>query len=388
LIRALPKTLRRNYVPAPDFARAFSQAFPEADADALEGALARFLTRSTGAPVSALDFREAVLDPHLSINLRLADRNGQVLAQSRNLAELQQRYSALAERAFSEQAGQAFDDGVLLVFPDNEIPDSVITTAGLSAYPALVREPDGVHLRAVAARPEAERLHSEAVRHLLLESLRDKRKSAAKQLPVDPRLGLLYATLESAERLRADCVQAACNALMQADYAGIRSRSEFDGTSRKLAAELFGQSMTVLTLLQDCMASTARIRAQLKPELMGWASGNLADIQAHLDRLVFPGFLAAHPAAFLKQLPRYLKALQLRLERALLDPVKDQARLLEAKPFNDAVVRRLEQSVVSAESQRFRQDVEELNVQIFAQELALKGAVSRKHLMRQLTVLT
>jgi ATP-dependent helicase HrpA len=388
LIRALPKTLRRNYVPAPDFARAFSQAFPEADADALEGALARFLTRSTGAPVSALDFREAVLDPHLSINLRLADRNGQVLAQSRNLAELQQRYSALAERAFSEQAGQAFDDGVLLVFPDNEIPDSVITTAGLSAYPALVREPDGVHLRAVAARPEAERLHSEAVRYLLLESLRDKRKSAAKQLPVDPRLGLLYATLESAERLRADCVQAACNALMQADYAGIRSRSEFDGTSRKLAAEVFGQSMTVLTLLQDCMASTARIRAQLKPELMGWASGNLADIKAHLDRLVFPGFLAAHPAALLKQLPRYLKALQLRLERALLDPVKDQARLLEAKPFNDAVVRRLEQSVVSAESQRFRQDVEELNVQIFAQELALKGAVSRKHLMRQLTVLT
>lgn len=388
LIRALPKTLRRNYVPAPDFARAFSLAFPEADADALEGALARFLTRSTGAPVSALDFREAVLDPHLSINLRLADRNGQVLAQSRNLAELQQRYSALAERAFSEQAGQTFDDGVLLVFPDNEIPDSVITTAGLSAYPALVREPDGVHLRAVAARPEAERLHSEAVRYLLLESLRDKRKSAAKQLPVDPRLGLLYATLESAERLRADCVQAACNALMQADYAGIRSRSEFDGTSRKLAAEVFGQSMTVLALLQDCMASTARIRAQLKPELMGWASGNLADIQAHLDRLVFPGFLAAHPAAFLKQLPRYLKALQLRLERALLDPVKDQARLLEAKPFNDAVVRRLEQSVVSAESQRFRQDVEELNVQIFAQELALKGAVSRKHLMRQLTVLT
>jgi len=120
---------------------------------------------------------------------------------------------------------------------------------------------------------------------------------------------------------------------------------------------------------------------------MGWASGNLADIKAHLDRLVFPGFLAAHPATFLKQLPRYLKALQLRQERALLDPVKDQVRLLEAKPFNDAVVRLLEQSVDTAESYRFRQDVEELNVQIFAQELALKGAVSRKHLSRQMSLL-
>jgi ATP-dependent helicase HrpA len=117
---------------------------------------------------------------------------------------------------------------------------------------------------------------------------------------------------------------------------------------------------------------------------MGWASGNVADIKAHLDRLVFPGFLAAHPAAFLKQLPRYLKALQLRLERALLDPVKDQTRLLEAKSFNDAVIRILQQPTDSPEWHRFRQDVEELNVQIFAQELAIKGAVSRKGLVRQM----
>ena len=387
LIRALPKTLRRNYVPAPDFARAFRQAFPEADADALEGALARFLTRSTGAPVSALDFREAVLDPHLQINLRLADRNGQILAQSRNLAELQQRYSALAERAFSEQAGQGFGEAALAGFPESPIATELATAEGLTAYPALVLEDGAVHLRAVASRPEAQRLHSAAVRHFLMENLRDKRKSAAKQLPVEPRLGLLYATLESAERLRTDCVQAACNALMQEDYADIRSRAEFEAAAKTLSAALFGESMTVLALLQDCMASTARIRAQLRPELMGWASGNLADIKAHLDRLVFPGFLAAHPAAFLKQLPRYLKALQLRQERALLDPVKDQARLLEAKPFNDAVVRMLEQSVDTAESRRFRQDVEELNVQIFAQELALKGAVSRKHLSRQMSLL-
>ena len=387
LIRALPKTLRRNYVPAPDFAWAFRQAFSEADADALEGSLARFLTRSTGAPVSALDFREAVLEPHLQINLRLADRNGQILAQSRNLVELQQQYSALAERAFSEQVGQGFGEAALAGFPESPIATELTTAEGLTAYPALVLEDGVVHLRAVISRPEAQRLHSAAVRHFLIENLRDKRKSAAKQLPVEPRLGLLYATLESAERLRADCVQAACNALMQEDYAHIRSRAEFEAAAKTLSAALFGESMTVLALLQDCMATTARIRAQLKPELMGWASGNLADIKAHLDRLVFPGFLAAHPATFLKQLPRYLKALQLRQERALLDPVKDQVRLLETKPFNDAVVRLLEQSVDTAESYRFRQDVEELNVQIFAQELALKGAVSRKHLSRQMSLL-
>ncbi|WP_395769451.1 ATP-dependent RNA helicase HrpA [Arenimonas sp.] len=388
LIRGLPKALRRNYVPAPDFARAFFQAYPAGDADALEGALARFLTRTTGAPLTALDFKEVVLEAYLRINLRLADRQGQILAQSRDLDALKNRFSALAEQAFSAQAGQDFGDEALAAFPDRTIPSELATAEGLTAFPALVLEDGAVFLRAVAVRSEAERLHSEAVRHLLLESLRDQRKSAAKQLPVDPRLGLLYATLESAERMRADCVQAACNALLQDDYAGIRSRADFDAVAKKLGAELFGQSMTVLTLLQDCMATTARIRAQLKPELMGWASGNLADIKAHLDRLVFPGFLAAHPAALLKQLPRYLKALHLRVERALLDPVKDQSRLLDAKPFNEAVVRMTRSAMDTPEAQRFRQDVEELNVQIFAQELALKGAVSRKHLVRQMSAIT
>src|SRR5690606_33857996 len=59
LIRTLPKAMRRNYVPAPDFGRAFAEAFPQPTADAITGELARFLTRTTGAPVSALDFDEA-----------------------------------------------------------------------------------------------------------------------------------------------------------------------------------------------------------------------------------------------------------------------------------------------------------------------------------------
>jgi hypothetical protein len=82
------------------------------------------------------------------------------------------------------------------------------------------------------------------------------------------------------------------------------------------------------------------VRAGLDPKLVGWASGNLDDMRAQLAQLVPPGFLRDVPAAALADYPRYLRALVLRSERALRDPGKDQARMLELKPFADAWRRR------------------------------------------------
>ena len=73
LIRSLPKAMRRNYVPAPDFGRAFFEAFPQPSADAITGELARFLSRATGATVTTLDFEPGSIEPHLHMNLRLRD---------------------------------------------------------------------------------------------------------------------------------------------------------------------------------------------------------------------------------------------------------------------------------------------------------------------------
>lgn len=384
LIRALPKTLRRNYVPAPDFARAFFQAYPEADADSLPGTLAKFLSRTTGAPVSALDFDETSLDPHLRMNLRLADRQGVILAESRDLDALKTQFAALAERAFSEQATQWFSQEALSTFPTQAIPERMTTDEGLSAYPALVLSDGVVHIKALADQEQANRQHAMAVRFFLMQALADKRKSCAKQLPVDAKLGMIYATIASAGNLRTDCVQAACNELMARDLAHVRSTTAFEAVQKDIAGQLFARSMAVLSLLQECMTWTARIRGQMNPPLLGWASANLADIKAHLERLVFPGFLAATPAPILAQLPRYLKALSLRQDRALLDPVKDQLRLLEVKAFNEEVIRLQSTDASDGRMTQFRQDVEELNVQIFAQELALKGAVSAKRVAKHL----
>src|SRR5690606_9345490 len=88
LIRALPKAQRRNYVPAPDFARAFAQAFPVPSADSLRGELARFLSKVTGVTLAAVEFDDTALDPHLRLRIRLMDAQGRELAHSRDVADL------------------------------------------------------------------------------------------------------------------------------------------------------------------------------------------------------------------------------------------------------------------------------------------------------------
>ena len=388
LIRSLPKALRRNYVPAPDFARAFVQAHPTPEADDLAGTLSRFLTRTTGAPVTALDFDEAGVPAHLRMNLRLADR-GRVLAMSRDLGELQHRFGERAERAFAEQAGERLAREGLHEFPEQAIPTQVPGAAGVPAFPALVDENDSVALRVFADPVEAREQHRRGVRRLAEFALAEKVKQSRKQLPVSPKLGLLYAAIESAERLRADIAEAALAAALGGELQGIRDKPAFDTLVAKIGKELFPAAMQRLQLAEAVLALYAEIKPKLESPLMGWARGNLDDIAAHLRSLVHAGFLRETPASLLAEYPRYLKALKLRGERALADPVKDQARLLELRPYAEALERARESGQEQREAwQEFRHDLEELRVQTFAQELGTRRSVSHKRLAKQLESLT
>ncbi len=388
LIRGLPKSLRRNYVPAPDFARAFAQAHPHPEADALVGALARFLTRATGAPVTAMDFDETGIEAHLRMNLRLAERDGRVFATSRDLAELRQRFGEAAERAFAERAGERLARSGLTAFPGDPVPVQVTGAAGVPAFPALVDQHDSVALRVFAALDEARHQHEMGVRRLLQLALVDKAKLARKQLPVSPKLGLLYAAIESAERLRADIVEAAINALLDGGLADVRDAAAFEGRLAKVAAGLFPEAMRRLALAETILGLYAEIKPRLESKLMGWARGNLDDLAAHLQGLVHAGFLRDTPAELLADMPRFLKALKLRAERALADPLKDQARMLELQPFSAALAQAMAQGKEKDPAwQAFRHDLEELRVQTYAQELGTRRPVSHKRLARQLELM-
>ncbi|HVI24704.1 MAG TPA: ATP-dependent RNA helicase HrpA [Xanthomonadaceae bacterium] len=399
LIRALPKTLRRNFVPAPDFARAFAEAFPQPTADTLEGELARFLYKLTGVALAPADFEPAALEPHLHANLRLLDRDGRrVLAESRDLDGLRARFGQRAADAFAARAAEGLAQRGLTAFPDTPVPASVRGAGGVPAYPALEDDGDSVSLSVHAERAEAERLHPRGVRRLLRIALADRLKQARKQLPVQPKISLLYAAIESAapradglkdsDRLRADLVDGAFAALTADGLGDIRDRAAFDARREAVARALFPEAMARLQQAETILAAVAEVRAKLESKLMGWASGNLDDMRAQLAALTPPGFLRDVPAEALAEYPRWLKALALRAERAQRDPLRDQQRMLELKPFADALADAAAAGVADAPGwQALRWDLEELRVSLFAQELGARGGVSAKKLAQRLKLL-
>src|SRR5690606_37422349 len=343
LIRSLPKGQRRNFVPAPDFANAFAETHPGvAEADAFAGTLARFLRRLTGAEVAATDFNESALEPHLRTNIRLLDLDGRsVLAESRDPGELRSRFGERAARAIAARAAEGLGRRGLTSFPEQPIPERVPGAAGVPAWPALHDEGDSVSLQVHADRQVAERHHPGGVRRLLRLALADRLRQARRQLPVKPKTGLLYAAIESTapaharregDQLRADLVDGAFDALLaeSADaLRQVRDREAFQVLSDSMGRQLFPRAVARLEQAEAILEAVAAARASLESPLMGWASGNLDDMRAHLASLVPAGFLREVPGTALQEYPRYLKALALRGERALRDPVRDQARMLE-----------------------------------------------------------
>ncbi len=401
MIRSLPKALRRNFVPAPDFARAFAQAHGAADAetDAFGGALARFLRRLAGVEVGSTDFDEAALEPHLRANLRLLDADGRgVLAESRDLDELRERFGARARDAFAERASKGLARDGLVAFPDEPIPESVPGAGGVPAYPALHDEGGSVSLDVHADREQARRHHPRGVRRLLVLALADRMRQARKQLPVAPKTALLYAAIESAaprdsqgrpaDHLREDLVDGAFAALAADGLGDIRDAAAFEQRRDAVGRALFGEAMRRLQQAEAILGLVAEARAKLDSKLVGWARGNLDDMRAQLAALVPPGFLRDVPAAALAEYPRYLRALAVRAQRALADPARDQQRMLDLKPFADALAdAELAGRAAEPGWQALRWDLEELRVSLFAQELGAKGGVSPKKLAARVAAL-
>ncbi len=424
LIKSLPKTLRRNFVPAPDFARAFAEAYPQPDADSIESTLARFLKKLGGIELSTVDFDPTSIEAHLRANLRLMDAQGRhVLAESRDLDDLRARFGKRAADAFSARAAEGLAQAGLREFPAIAIPSSVSGAGGVLAYPALHDDGDSVSLAVHADRSDAQRHHPLGVRRLLRIDLAEKLKHARKQLPVQAKTSLLYAAIEAraprelsakaiatlasssmaqrssqsrpamaskdSDRLREDLIEGAFFALAADGLDAIRDATVFMQRRDAIAKTFFAEAMERLKQAETILARVAEVRAALESNLMGWAKANLDDMHAQLAVLASPGFLRDTPAEALREYPRYLKALSLRAERALRDPTRDQARMLELKPFADALDDARDRGIDHAPGwQALRWELEEFRVSLFAQELGAKSGISAKKLAARLAHLT
>ncbi|MEO8670393.1 MAG: ATP-dependent RNA helicase HrpA [Tahibacter sp.] len=384
LIRGLPKSLRRNFVPAPDFARAFVET--EVDRNApLRVALATYLQRVTGVAVTTRDFDEITLPAHLQMHFRVFDEAARNVAEGRDLVAIQAQWSEAARAAFSRRADAELTREAVDGFDFDTIPASISGEGGLIAFPALVDLGDSVALRVFEREEEAQAEHRRGVIRLLRRSLHDRLKQARRQLPIDQALALKYAGVASVESLREDLIEAALLELLAARKLDLRRRESFAQMAGELERALFPAAVEWLRLVEDVLSGYAELGPWLQPPLLGYARANYDDLREQLVHLVYPGFARDLDKARLQQLPRYLRAMRLRAERLRQDATRDQARMLTVQLYWRQYLRlRAARPAGEAALQELRWLIEELRVSLFAQELKTREPVSPKRLQRML----
>ncbi len=401
LIRGLPKSLRRNFVPAPDFARAFVAAEPARD-EPLARALVAFLRRATGVEVTADEFAAVELPAHFAMRYRLHDEGGTTLAAGRDLAALRGQWEGRAREAFSRKTEIELSRAEVASWDFAEIPEQLRADGGLLAFPALVDLGETVALRVFEHRDEALAAHREGVVRLLRNALAGELKQARRRLPIHGPLALKYAALAkdgrvpraqdaqerrlgSIDGLREDLVEGGFDDLLQRHELQVRSAGAFEALQAQAARELFGAAVERLQLIEPVIEAQAELRPWLQPPLLGFARASYDDLAEQRDALLASGFARELPRARLAQLPRYLRAMRLRGERLRLDPAKDQQRLLQVLPYWREYLRH--RAAGRAGLDELRWLIEEWRVSLFAQELKTAEPVSAKRLARAIEVL-
>ncbi len=391
LVRNLPKALRKNFVPVPDFVRAALQRLTFAEGS-LPQALGRELLRMTGVRVSDEAWAEAAqqVDSHLRMNLEVVDGQGKFLGEGRDLAELTARFAQASQAALAIPASAKSQQPVQPKAFDAVAEKTQQSIAGLSmtVYPALVEEKGTVKEGRFSTEAEAMYQHRRALQRLLLQQLAEPARFLRSKLPGQTELGLLYRELGRIEALVEDILLASLDSCildgespLPRDGAGLaalaeRKRGDWSAHAERLAR---------LTL--DILTQWHGLQKRFKGKIDLAQAVALNDIKQQLANLVYPGFVRDTPAAWLKELPRYLKAIELRLEKTAGQVQRDRVWSGELAglwaQYQARASKHAQEGKRDPELALYRWWLEEYRVSLFGQQLGTRVPISDKRLGKQ-----
>jgi ATP-dependent helicase HrpA len=397
LIRSLPKPIRRNYVPAPNFAKAFlERAVPLQEP--LTVTMARELKRMVGVPFEADDFDWDKIPDHLRITFRIVDERRRKLAEDKDLETLRLKLKPKARKAISQaaaataerQGGEALERTGLTdwtIGSLNRVFETRRAGQPVKAYPALVDDGDTVSVRLFDTEAEQAQAMWRGTRRLILRNIPvNPAKFASEKLTNQQKLGLSANPHGSIQALFDDCAMAAADKLI-ADFGGPAWDEEsYRKLYDKVRAEIVdttvrtvGQVQQVLAAWQSC---ERRLKAVRSPALLP----NLQDVRGQLDGLVRPGFVTAAGLRRMPDLMRYLVAADRRLQQMPTNVQRDTTRMAKVHEMQDEYAWLLEQMPqgrpVPASVLDIRWMIEELRVSYFAHALGTAYPVSDKRIVK------
>jgi ATP-dependent helicase HrpA len=425
LLKSLPQKPRSRFVPLPEAATRLAETLsaPERYAHgSLTDALLKQVREATSLDVKRTDFKLDMVPAHLFMNIRVVDEHGRQLGMGRNLGALKAELGAKARGAFQALAGLKVASspspsgggqggGATASAKDRERPPPDLTPksgganppaaeerytawtfgelpelmevrkggTSLVGFPALVDKGDAVTIEVFDEPEVAAARHRAGLRRLFALQLRDALKYLEKNIPDLQKMAVAYMPLGTQEELRDQIVEVALDRAflldpLPADAASFKRRlDEGRGRLTLIANEV---ARLAATILADYAAAARKIKdTKIQPE-------STADASQQLQRLVPRRFLAATPWTRLQHLPRYLKAIVLRLDKLRADPERDLARLAELRPQEQRYWRLVAErkGVADERMEDFRWLLEELRVSFFAQELRTPQPVSVKRL--------
>ncbi|WP_250459643.1 ATP-dependent RNA helicase HrpA [Microbulbifer litoralis] len=387
LVKNLPKQWRKYFVPVP---AAVDRALPRMQPDntPLWQRLAQELKRQTAQQVPDADWEaaEQSLEDFYRFNIRVLDEAGELLDQGRDLAALQARYRDRVQKELAT-AGDDFERDGITAWDFGDLPQTHTLQQGslkVRAYPALVEAGDSVSLKLLDNPGEARRLSRAGICRLALLHLPEPVKYLRKELLRGKELGLSAADLGRREEVADDILLAAARELFWPDEHWPRTEQEFLAALQK-SGELVGTAQEIAGLLVKALAQLVPLRKQIKQQKNLAVAMAVGDVQRQLAGLFYRGFLFDTPLESLRQYGRYLKAIELRLEKAALDPNRDrrlQAEYEKAAAPYLALAEHRKPRTLAAEPrlQQYRWMLEEFRVSLFAQSLKTLMPVSAKRL--------
>ena len=440
LIKSLPKAIRRNFVPAPDVARAACTVLEEdysPATDELLPSLALMLRRLRGVVVEPEAFNWDAVPEHLKMSFQVRNARNKILGEGKDLRALQQQLhkeirSALADSLGASdeamakmvalaqggtgnsgdsarpgakkgaknpgaQANAGASGGVREVtgltafpadmFPDGAIPckvQRVIATQAVNGYPALVDEGSSVGLRIFPT--EAEQLHAQrrGIIRLLQLQVPSPVRYVSEHLSHKEKIVFTQNPHGSIDELIRDCTVAALDHLVP--HTPIFTHAEYSELYEHVRAELIETVFDVTKLVAEILSEATALKKAIKKATSLTTMHAVSDVKAQMENLVYPGFVAQTGYDQLVHVPRYLKAAQVRLTKLGPNLHRDNQLMLTVQDLEDSydnAVKSLPAGTIVPDAlRRVNWMIEELRVSFFAQELGTAYTVSEKRIAK------
>ncbi len=393
LIKSLPKNLRRNFVPAPDYADKVADLLAADRHLSLHEALAKALRRLTAVTVSADDWQADQIPNFLTMRFEVLDTSSVCIDEGRDLGLLQKRYIDQIEENLASTENNSFERSDISDWNFGDLPESVeIETQGvqMKGYPALVDENGSVALRLFATRQAAAQEMPAGLRSLYKKILQREIKYLTRNLPGIDVLCLRFAVFGKSEVLKNDIVNAAVDATFINDEKTPATREEFLDNLERNSNNLVSNANVICGILEKAMEAHRKVAKRMSGSVsLSWVEP-MGDIKDQVAGLMYPGFATATPAKRLARLPIYFNAIDKRLDSLDREPDRDRRRRAELLPVWEQIklVASNPESPNYQQAQDIRWLFEELRVSVFAQELGAVDKVSVPRLESMLAKLS